>query len=171
MAALIFSIPGRPTGKGRPKFARRGAHVATYTDAKTASYENKVALFAANAMQGRAAFEGPVCVSVVAHFAPPKSAPKAKRAAMLDGSIHPTIKPDLDNCIKAVLDGLQGVVFADDVAVTWIRAAKRYADVDRVVVFIQNDGGLHEARTDNDRLDEGGRQAPLRDALRRRDLH
>lgn len=139
MSGLTFAIPGRPTGKGRPKFARRGDHVRTYTDAKTASYENKVALFAANAMQGRAMFDGPICVSVLAHFAPPKSAPKAQRAAMLDGTIYPTVKPDLDNCIKAVLDGLQGVAFADDVTVTWINAGKRYADADRVVVVIEHD--------------------------------
>jgi len=137
--AVTFSIPGRPTGKGRPKFARRGDRVTTYTDGRTASYENKVALFATAAMQGKAPFIGPICISVLAHFTPPKSAPKARQAAMLAGEIYPTVKPDLDNIIKAVLDGLQGVAFADDVIVTWINAGKRYAHSDNVVVVIDHD--------------------------------
>lgn len=136
---IAFTIPGRPTGKGRPKFARRGDAVRTYTDAKTASYENKVALFANQAMRGRPLLEGPLCVTVLAYFAPPKSTAKAKRAAMLAGEAHPTVKPDLDNIVKAVLDGLQGVAFADDVTVTWTNAGKRYAEADHVFVTVEPD--------------------------------
>jgi Holliday junction resolvase RusA-like endonuclease len=137
--SLSFEIPGRPTGKGRPKFARRGATVTTYTDAKTASYENKVALFAHQAMRGRPMMDGPLCVTVLAYFAPPKSAPKARRAAMLAGQVRPEVKPDYDNIVKAVLDGLQGVAFADDVSVTWQRGGKRYAAAERVIVSIEAD--------------------------------
>lgn len=137
--SLSFEIPGRPTGKGRPKFARRGNVVATYTDAKTVSYENRVALFAHQAMRGRPMLDGPLHVTVLAYFAPPKSAPKARRAAMLAGQLRPTVKPDLDNIVKAVLDGLQGVAFVDDVTVTWINVGKFYADADRVIVSVEAD--------------------------------
>jgi len=41
-ATIAFVIPGTPVGKGRPKFARRGNFVSTYTPEKTASYENLV---------------------------------------------------------------------------------------------------------------------------------
>lgn len=136
---VSFVIPGRPVGKGRPKFARRGVHVTAYTDAKTASFENKVALFAQQAMRGRPMFDGPVCLTVIAYFAPPKSAPRARRAAMLAGDLHPTARLDLDNICKAVLDGLQGVTFANDVQVTWINAGKRYAETDHIRVEIEPD--------------------------------
>ena len=35
-------MPGEPRGKGRPRFRRAGAFVQTYTDDKTANYENLV---------------------------------------------------------------------------------------------------------------------------------
>ena len=39
---IKFTIPGEPRGKGRPRFSNRGGYVRTYTDEKTASYENLV---------------------------------------------------------------------------------------------------------------------------------
>lgn len=39
---------------------------------------------------------------------------------------HATTKPDIDNIIKAVLDGLNGVAFKDDKQVTSIKATKFY---------------------------------------------
>jgi hypothetical protein len=54
---IAFTIPGQPVAKGRPKFARRGAHVVAYTPAKTASYENLVKL-AADDRHARYAADG-----------------------------------------------------------------------------------------------------------------
>lgn len=35
-------IKGEPVGKGRPKFARQGNYVKTYTPEKTVEYENLI---------------------------------------------------------------------------------------------------------------------------------
>lgn len=43
MKIVSFTIPGEPQGKGRPKFARRGNFVQTYTPKKTRTYEDIVA--------------------------------------------------------------------------------------------------------------------------------
>lgn len=139
MSVLQFSIPGEPRGKGRPKFARRGAGVATYTDGKTAAYEGLVALAARQAMAGGAMIEGPLRVAVHAYFTPPRSASAKARAGMLANTVKPTKKPDLDNIVKAVLDGLQGVAFADDVTVTYISASKRYDPTPGVLVTVERD--------------------------------
>lgn len=138
---IAFIIPGRPTGKGRPKFARRGAGVSTYTDAKTASYENKVALFAQQAFVGIPAHTGAVEMTVIAYFKPPASASKVAVERMLRGDprTHPTVKPDFDNIVKAVLDGLNGIAFADDKQVTWVNGGKRYGLNDQVYVEIKED--------------------------------
>lgn len=41
---------------------------------------------------------------------------------------RPSVKPDLDKLIRAVLDGLTGVAYFDDAQVTAVQATKRYGD-------------------------------------------
>lgn len=125
---ITFEIPGDPRGKGRPKFARRGAFVQTYTDDKTAAYENLVALAAKDAMRasGASIMEGPVSVLVYMGFRPPASASKSKLVQMLAGLLLPLRKPDIDNVIKAIFDGLNGVAYLDDKQITDLTVVRRY---------------------------------------------
>jgi Holliday junction resolvase RusA-like endonuclease len=136
MTALSFTIPGAPRGKGRPRATRFGKGVRLYTDAKTASYEGLVAYAAQAALQGRAPFDCPVTVTVLVRLAPPASTSKKTLAAMLSGELHPAKKPDLDNIVKAVLDGCNGVAFKDDAQVCWFNAGKIYAAVAGVDVIV-----------------------------------
>jgi Holliday junction resolvase RusA-like endonuclease len=135
MNSISLTIPGPPRGKGRPRFARRGAGVTTYTDAQTAAYENLVAL-AYKAAGGDFHETGTAIVVVHAMYQIPKSVSKKKRAQMTAWEIHPQTKPDLDNVIKAVLDGLNGVAFRDDAQVTKLIAEKLYDERPRLDVEI-----------------------------------
>jgi crossover junction endodeoxyribonuclease RusA len=60
-------------------------------------------------------------VAIELHFGlpKPKSAPKRRR-------VWPDKRPDLDKLIRAVLDALTQVIFADDSQVVEIRATKDY---------------------------------------------
>lgn len=40
----------------------------------------------------------------------------------------PTVMPDLDKYVRAILDALTGRVWIDDGQVVWLTASKRYAD-------------------------------------------
>ncbi len=105
---IEFSIPGEPVAKGRPRFARAGKFVRTFTPQKSARFEERVRLCAMNA--GVQPFDGPVGVTVRAYWPARKPALKrGKRPAEWKDT-----RPDLDNCLKAVLDGLNGVGFTDD---------------------------------------------------------
>lgn len=136
MTTIDFTIPGAPRGKGRPKASRTPNGVRMYTDAKTASYEGLIAYAAQQALKGRDALIGPVTVTVLVRLAPPVSTSKKNAAAMLAGELHPAKKPDLDNIIKCVLDGCNGVAFKDDAQVCWINAGKMYAATAGVDVVI-----------------------------------
>ena len=136
-APISFTVPGPPRGKGRPQFARRGKFVTTYTDDKTASYENLVALACREVMKGAPTMEGPVWLQVSATFAIPASASKVKKLAMATGHVAATKKPDLDNIVKAVLDGLNSVAFVDDVQVIHISARKDYGPQPGVWVCVE----------------------------------
>lgn len=129
MTYISFKVPGEPRGKGRPRATRMGNNIRLYTDAKTSAYENLVALACQQAMQaaGQPPLTGALALSVIAYVGIPKSTSKAKREQAAEGYLRPTKKPDLDNIIKAVLDGLNGVAFVDDVQVVNISAKKLYA--------------------------------------------
>lgn len=137
MITLRFTIPGEPRGKGRPRFGRTAhGHVRTYTDDKTASYENLVRYAAAKALGQIRPTDRPVEMTVMVRLAPPASASKRQRAEMLSGERSPTKKPDLDNVVKAVMDGCNGVAFADDKQIVSLVASKVYAETAGVDVTV-----------------------------------
>ena len=135
MSTLYFTIPGEVRGKGRPRLSTRGGFARMHTDTKTASYEGLVALAAQTALAGAAPLCGPLQVDVVARLVPAASLSSRKREALLNGRWAPK-KPDLDNVVKAVLDGCNGVAFADDVTVCRTVTEKVYAATAGVDVTI-----------------------------------
>ena len=50
MIQITFKVDGAPVPKGRPKFARRGNFVSTYTPKTTLQYEDLIAYGAKRAM-------------------------------------------------------------------------------------------------------------------------
>ena len=87
-------------------------------------------------MEGKLPSVHPQRVSVEVMVKPPKSWSKAKTKNALGGLIAPG-RPDIDNYLKAVLDGCNGVAFLDDSQVVAVYATKRYAETDGVRVIIE----------------------------------
>jgi len=119
-----WTILGEPVAQGRPKFARVGSFVRTYTPAKSASWKS----LAVEALC--CAWDGPplddVCsVEVVAVFSRPK---RLLRARDPDERLPHDRKPDGDNIAKALLDAMQAAgVLRDDARVSELVVRKRYA--------------------------------------------
>lgn len=107
-----------------------------FTPAKTVAYEGLIAMAAQRAMDGRALFDGPCAIFIDAVCSIPASWSLKKRAQALDGAIWPTKKPDADNITKAVCDGLNGVVWADDVQAVDQRIRKVYGPVPELRVTV-----------------------------------
>jgi len=134
---LTFTIPGTPIGKGRPRVTTRGGKFATmYTPEKTVNYEGLVAHSAKVAMAGMPLFDGPASVRMEIICQVPASWSQKKRSAAIAGQVYPTTKPDIDNVEKAIFDGLNGVVWRDDVQVVEVSKCKRYGDTPGVRVMI-----------------------------------
>lgn len=132
-----FVIPGQPVGKGRPKFARRGNFVTTYTPEKTASYENLVKVAAQTAMKGANPLAVAVSAVIVLRVTPPASWSQKKRTAALAGEIRPTSKPDIDNVIKGIFDAMNDIVFLDDKQVVDLSVRKEYANRAEAIVRVR----------------------------------
>jgi Holliday junction resolvase RusA-like endonuclease len=135
MMTLQFVIPGPPVGKGRPRFSTQGGKPRSYTPAVTREYEALIAARATEVMQGNAPLKTPIRVMIEATMSVPLSWSKAKRQAALDGDIYPA-RPDVDNIAKTVLDGMNGVVYADDAQVTHLKVNKKYAEEGSVTVWL-----------------------------------
>ncbi len=100
--------------KQRPRHMRNGH---TYTPSKTREYEQTV-FYEYVSQCPNVFFNGAVMVDM--HFYIPK-----KKSVKRD---EPTVKPDIDNLIKSVLDGLNGCAWKDDAQVTCLCAEKSYTD-------------------------------------------
>lgn len=136
MKTVTFVVPGNPQGKGRPRVGKVGNHARMFTPAKTVNYENLISLVAQEAMQGRALITGPVLCELDITVAIPQSWSKKRKLMALQGEIFPTTKPDKDNVIKAVYDGINGIVWKDDVQAVDGYQRKRYGEVPGVKVRI-----------------------------------
>lgn len=131
-----FTVPGVPVAKGRPRVTIRGGRPRAYTPEKTEKYENLVRLAFIEKYGETVPASGPITIEIDAFFPIPKSFSKNKRQRALLGLIQKTTKPDLDNVQKAILDGLNGVAFADDSQIYEIHARKAFSTTPRADIVI-----------------------------------
>lgn len=133
---ISFTVPGAPQGKGRPKVVKIGGFTRMATPTKTVAYEGLVAHAAQAAMAGRPILDCAVACNVFIDAPVPASWSQKKQRMALAGDVMPTTKPDADNVVKAIFDGLNGVLWRDDVLVVDLRVRKRYADTPCVRVEV-----------------------------------
>lgn len=81
--------------------------------------------------------ENRIKVTIIAYFDIPKSTSKKKETEMLNQSISPTKKPDIDNITKIVLDSMNKFAFKDDTQVTKLEVEKKYATESKIYVKIE----------------------------------
>jgi Holliday junction resolvase RusA-like endonuclease len=122
---MIFNlcIPGRPIAKARPRFARRGPYVKTYSTQQT---EEGRFLFELQQQWRREPLEGALAVKIFFYMPIPQSVSKKLSFAMSNGEANHTKKPDLSNMIKFVEDCMNGLVWRDDSQIVRLVADKNY---------------------------------------------
>lgn len=134
MKTVSFTIDHAPVPEGRARAYRMGGFVRLVTPEATRHYKALVAEQATVAMAGAEPLEGPL--QAVLRFVVPIPASMSKKAATALSGRFVTKKGDIDNLCKAVLDGMNGLVYHDDAQVARIRAEKVYGDVPRTEVEI-----------------------------------
>ncbi|HDV6077142.1 TPA: RusA family crossover junction endodeoxyribonuclease, partial [Staphylococcus pseudintermedius] len=77
----------------------------------------------------------PIRLTVEFYFKPSKSWSKRKKESHI-GQPH-SIKPDIDNLLKTILDAGNGKVWADDVLISEIRTFKKWDSIARTVLIIE----------------------------------
>ena len=129
MITAHFTIPGNPVAKARAR--HRAIHTGAfyfnatkgrkeekiipqeYTPKESMVFENLVRTAFVAQFQGQP-WSGPVSIDVVAFIGAPKSLRKWERELVDIECMPHTRKPDGDNVIKAIKDGLRSVAYVDD---------------------------------------------------------
>lgn len=101
-ASVSFTVPGKPQGKQRPRLGKGGR---VYTPSATKRYEHMVAWAALGARPREWSKQGRFVVEVTMYFADLR-------------------RRDVDNVLKGILDGMNGVLYEDDSQVVAASAIK-----------------------------------------------
>ncbi len=131
-----FTVPGIPKGQKRARFSAVTGFVKAYKPTENTQRENLIALAYKQAEPDIPPCECAVKLTLYAKFLVPKSWSKKKR----ENPGYKVSKPDLDNIVKSVKDGLNRVAWVDDSQVVTIDAEKVYGDRDEMVVIIERLG-------------------------------
>ncbi len=130
-----FEVPGKITGKGRPRVNTQTA--IAYTPTKTREYEDLVKQYFIMKYRAIKPLEGRIAITIKAHFVIPKNTNKAQRAEILKNNISPIKKPDIDNIAKIILDALNKLAFKDDSQITKLSIEKVYSEEEKVYVKVE----------------------------------
>ena len=130
---MKITIQGKVQAKQRVRLGR----YSRYTPEQTKNYENWVKLSFINQYPNFKPLENELEVSIKAYFEIPKSVSKKKREQMLNGNIRPTIKPDLDNIAKSILDALNKLAYVDDKQIVFLEVEKFYDESPRVELMVE----------------------------------
>ena len=117
-----MTIPGEP--KPWQVWVRRSAPTPGYLEFK--SYQATIQAKCLEAWGTKPLIETAVDIHLVFIKSYPKNLPKkeASRERRLREAL--VRKPDLDNMVKAAIDGVKGTVLKDDTVVTQLSAEKRF---------------------------------------------
>ncbi len=122
-SVVRFTIPLQPRPKQRPQHGKG----YTYTPNETREYEAIVGFYARRAL--KRPVTGPISMKVDFYIPIPKSWSKAKKQAAEIQKLRPASKPDIDNLVKAVLDGMNnGIAYADDSQIVSLVLNEWYGD-------------------------------------------
>ena len=117
------TIEGYVQPKERPRFYKGAAH----TGAKTRNFESFI--------KGKckdAGFE-PMAGRIALVIKIKKKVTNPDRYYRFKST-----RPDIDNLVKSVMDGLNGVAYKDDGQVAMVHAQKEYSDEDSLYIMVMN---------------------------------
>ena len=126
-----FTVPGEPKPKQRPRVSVVSGRIThAYTPAETVAYEAKVRNAYMDAYPAALPFPKltPLEVEAVFYLPIPASWSRKAREKAEAGRKTPTKRPDLDNLLKAILDAVNGIAWADDCQIIRTVCEKRYGE-------------------------------------------
>jgi len=128
-----MTIPGEP--KPWQVWVRRSAPTPGYLEFK--AYQATIQAKCLEAWGTKPLIETAVAIHLVFIKSYPKNLPK--REASRERRLREALvrKPDLDNMVKAAIDGVKGTVLKDDTVVTQLSAEKRFGPEPMTMITVK----------------------------------
>lgn len=138
--AVRFKFDIEPVEQARPRATRFGKGIRLYDPKKVTIFKRQLGMLARQQMldRGLDPFDGPLEVCMVFFRPVQESLSKKERSRRLSGVHRPTVKPDLSNYIKALEDGLNGILWVDDNLIVSLQAEKFYSEWPHLIVEIRS---------------------------------
>lgn len=135
---MRFEFDIEPVEQARPRATRFGKGIRLYDPKKVTVFKRQLGMLAKQQMidRGLDPFDGPLEVCMEFYRPVQASISRKERDRRLSGVHRPTVKPDLSNYIKALEDGLNGIIWIDDNRIVQIVAEKKYSDHPRIVIEV-----------------------------------
>lgn len=145
---MIFEFDIEPVEQARPRATRMGKGIRLYDPKRVNVFKKQLGLLAKQQMldRGLEPFDGPLEVCMEFYRPVQASLSQKERARRLSGVHRPTVKPDLSNYIKALEDGLNGIIWIDDNRIVQIVAEKKYSDRPRIVIEVNKVDEVEEMK-------------------------
>jgi len=131
---ITFTILMEPVAKGRPRATWIAGKAHTYTPEKTRTAEEEIKwqIISRPGLVDQCYGRGvPLKLEATFYKARPKSLPKRV--------VLPVGKSDVDNMLKTLIDGMEGLLFPNDSQITSVVACKRYGGPPRIEVRLTED--------------------------------
>lgn len=137
MNTITFTLDGKVQAQGRPRTGknRYTGKVQVYDPATSREYKQFVRLVASQHKPEKP-YEGEIELFVTVYKQIPKSMPKWQQELAREGKLRPLTKPDLDNYVKGIKDGMTGIIWRDDNQVARLIIEKLYSDSPRAEIKV-----------------------------------
>lgn len=146
MKTISIDVKTQPVAKARPRLGRHGI----YTPSPTIAAEKTVAVQVRNQWRqlGESApWESGLEIAIEFRLQRPKSCTRR---------LYPSVRPDLDNYVKLVLDACNKILWVDDAQICRLLAIKRYRTKDESIGFSLTLTQLEDARQPTTRCRPAG---------------
>lgn len=137
MSAVAFTVYGiaAPAGSKTVGKTKAGGHFLRDSSKRSYPWRRDVAQAAGLAMRGAPLLDGPLALELRFCVPRPKGHYGAK-GLRPSAPAYPTVKPDVTKLVRAVEDGLTGIVWRDDSQVVVQAASKSYGEPARCEVAV-----------------------------------
>lgn len=132
---IAFTIYAEPVAQGRPRASTINGMTRMYDPKKSRDFKSYVKLAASDHRPDQL-LTGPLELKVKVYKSLLKSFSKKKAAEAERGELRPAKKPDVDNYIKGIKDGLNKVIWQDDSQIVDLHVSKFYSSTPRIEVEV-----------------------------------
>lgn len=129
-------VPGKPRGKDRPRFSKKTGRTFTTQETRDAEASIVTAWYQDGAIM---LDDNAVSIYLEIRVERPQSHYRTNGKLSAEGlrCVFPIKqKPDIDNCLKLVMDALNKRAYTDDVRVTEVTARRVWADKQGLLIRI-----------------------------------